>query len=62
MVACLARAADDRLTLDGDELDDAFWASRAEVEAALAGAPGAPFLAPPPYAIAHSLLRAWLEA
>jgi NAD+ diphosphatase len=61
MIACLARAADDRLTLDREELDDAFWASRSEVEAALAGDPAAPFLAPPPFAIAHSLLRAWAE-
>jgi NAD+ diphosphatase len=62
MIACLAEAANDRLTLDGEELEDAFWADRASVEAAFAGAPEAPFLAPPPYAIAHSLLRAWLEA
>jgi NAD+ diphosphatase len=59
MIACLADAADDALTLDGDELEDAIWVDRAGVRAALAGEPAAPFLAPPPYAIAHSLLAHW---
>ena len=35
------------------------WTPRAAVAAALAGAPDAPFLPPPPYAIAHTLLTAW---
>jgi NAD+ diphosphatase len=61
MIACLARAASDQITLDREELEDAFWATREEVRAALAGDPAAPFLAPPPFAIAHSLLRAWAE-
>ena len=61
MIACLARAGSDRLTLDRDELEDAVWADRGEVRAALAGDPGPRFLAPPPFAIAHSLLRAWAE-
>ncbi|MFN3944286.1 MAG: NAD(+) diphosphatase [Allosphingosinicella sp.] len=62
MIACLAEAEGDALSLDADELEDAFWASRAEIRAALDGAPDAPFLAPPPYAIAHTLLRHWAEA
>ncbi len=62
MIACLADAADDRLTLDRDELEDAFWATRDEVRAALAGDPAAPFLAPPPFAIANALLRDWAQA
>jgi NAD+ diphosphatase len=60
MIACTARAASAEITLDRTELEDAFWASRDEVAAALAGARGARFLAPPPYAIAHTLLRHWL--
>jgi NAD+ diphosphatase len=60
MIACTARAASAEIVLDRTELEDAFWASRDEVAAALAGAPGARFLAPPPYAIAHTLLRHWL--
>jgi NAD+ diphosphatase len=59
MIACLASAESDVLSLDSNELEDAFWASRAEVEAALAGDPAAPFLAPPPFAIANTLLTRW---
>jgi NAD+ diphosphatase len=59
MIACLADAASDAIILDREELDDAIWVHRTEVEAALDGVPGAPFLAPPPYAIAHTLLRHW---
>jgi NAD+ diphosphatase len=61
MIACTARAATDRIVLDETELEDAFWASREEVAAALAHDPSARFLAPPPFAIAHTLLRHWLD-
>jgi NAD+ diphosphatase len=61
MIACIAEAASDAVTLDRTELEDAFWATRAEVAAALAGEPGARFLAPPPFAIAHTLLRHWAK-
>jgi NAD+ diphosphatase len=60
MIACTARAASAEIVLDRTELEDACWASRADVAAAFAGEPGARFLAPPPYAIAHTLLRHWL--
>ena len=62
MIGCTARALDDRLTIDTTELDDARWFSRDEVAAALAGAPNAAFLPPPPYAIARTLLENWLAA
>jgi NAD+ diphosphatase len=58
MIACIARAEDDAITLDTHELEDAKWVSRGEVRAVLAGEPGS-FLPPPPYAIAHSLLTVW---
>ncbi|MBW6526237.1 NAD(+) diphosphatase [Sphingomonas sp. RHCKR7] len=58
MIACVARAAGDAITLDANELEDAMWVTRDEVRAALAGE--GRFLAPPPYAIAHTLLRAWV--
>lgn len=61
MMACIAQADDPALTLDTTELEDAFWIDRAGVEAALVGAPGARFLPPPPYAIAHTLLSWWVE-
>ena len=62
MIACVSTAASDRLTIDETELEDARWFTRAEVEAAMAGAEDAAFHAPPPYAIAHSLLVHWLAA
>ncbi len=61
MIACLAQAGSDALTLDRDELEEAMWVDRIGVAAALDGEPDAPFLAPPPFAIAHTLLRIRLE-
>lgn len=58
MVACVGMAEDDTITLDTHELEDAIWVPRDVVRAVLAGEPG-PFLPPPPYAIAHTLLTAW---
>jgi NAD+ diphosphatase len=61
MIACIAEANNDALTIDRTELEDAMWVPRAGVEAALRGDSQAPFLAPPSFAIARSLLEAWLE-
>lgn len=58
MIACVAAAEDDALTLDTTEIEEAIWVPRDEVRAVLAGDAG-PFLAPPPYAIAHTLLTEW---
>jgi NAD+ diphosphatase len=60
MIACIAEAEDDAITLDTKELEAAMWVSRAEAKAALAGDPDAAFKAPPPFAIAHSLLDYWV--
>jgi NAD+ diphosphatase len=59
MIACIAEARSDEIRLDTKELEDAFWVDSEGVAAALAGEDGAPFLAPPPFAIAHSLLAHW---
>ncbi len=59
MLACVATVESDALTIDRDELDDAKWVDRDGVRAALAGAPEAPFVPPPPFAIAHTLLSRW---
>ena len=61
MIACIAQAQDDAITMDVHELEDARWFTRDEVLMALAGDPQAPFKAPPPYAIAHTLLSEWAE-
>jgi NAD+ diphosphatase len=60
MIGCRARALGDALTIDFTELDDARWFTRAEVAAGIAGDQDAPFLAPPRYAIARTLLEDWL--
>ena len=61
MIACTAQAGNDAITVDTTELEDARWFTRAEVAAALAGEADAAFLPPPPHAIAHTLLTAWVE-
>ena len=60
MIGCTATALDDALTIDTTELDDARWFTRDDVAAALAGRDG-PFLTPPRFAIARTLLDDWLE-
>jgi NAD+ diphosphatase len=60
MIACFASAKSGALTIDRTELEDAMWASRTDVIAALAGDPAAPFQAPPPLAIARTLLECWI--
>lgn len=59
MLACIARAEDDAITLDANELEDAMWVPRARVAQVLSGGEG-PFVPPPHYAIAHTLLTRWV--
>lgn len=61
MIACIADAADDAVTLDSNELEDSIWADRGMVRAALNRDPAAAFVAPPDFAIANTLLRVWAE-
>jgi ADP-ribose pyrophosphatase YjhB (NUDIX family) len=61
MIACTADALGDALTLDTDEIEDAMWVTKEEAKAALEGASNRRFNAPPPFAIAHSLLRHWVS-
>ena len=60
MIGCTATALDPALTLDETELEAAMWVGRADVRAALAGDMGAPFVVPPPLAIARHLLECWV--
>ncbi|MGE0178668.1 MAG: NAD(+) diphosphatase [Sphingomonas sp.] len=60
MIGCFATAASDTLRLDPTEIEDAFWVDREGVEAALDGAPDAPFQAPPRFAMANTLLARWV--
>jgi NAD+ diphosphatase len=61
MIACIGMAENDALDIDRNELEDARWFTRDEVRASLEGDSDALFGAPPPYAIAHTLLTAWVE-
>ncbi|MBD2841341.1 NAD(+) diphosphatase [Erythrobacter rubeus] len=68
MIGCYSQTDDIEITLDVEELEEARWFTRDEVELAMdnvptergADGPG-PFNAPPPAAIAHSLMKWWLE-
>lgn len=61
MIACIADAKNEEITLDTNELEAAMWVTKDEARAALDDAPDRIFNAPPPFAIAHSLLRHWVE-
>jgi NAD+ diphosphatase len=58
MLGCLAQARTTEIVIDPHEIEDAFWASRADVAAALSG--DGPFQLPPPLAIARTLIDLWL--
>lgn len=60
MIACVAPVESRDVVLDTNELEDAIWVTRDAIRAALAGGDDAPFGAPPPYAIAHTLLARWI--
>ena len=60
MIGCWAEALSDHVRPDGVELEDARWLTRQEAAAALAGKADGFFL-PPPMAIAHQIVGAWLE-
>ena len=59
MVGAFAEAESFDLAIDRDEIEDARWVTRDEVRAALAGQ--GDFNVAPPLAIAHTLLRSWVE-
>ena len=61
MIGCHAHALSAELTVDHTELEEADWFSRAEVAAAMAGDEDGRFIAPPPQAIAHHLIKWWLN-
>ena len=61
MIGCHALADARDLTLDVTEIEDARWFTRAEVAEAMAAGEGGAFAPAPPQAIAHHMLRWWLE-
>ena len=60
MMAAFAEADGFEVRLDEDELEEVRWVTKDEVRAALAGT--GDFMAPPPLAIAHTLMKAWVDS
>lgn len=62
MIGCHAVAEGDELVVDTTELEEARWFTREEVAYAMQpGTEDGAFIAPPPHAVAHHLLKWWLE-
>ncbi len=60
MIGLIAEVSDDQAAPDQSELEQVAWLTRAEAAEVLAGRHPA-IKAPPPFAIAHTLLKAWVE-
>lgn len=70
MIGCHAVASSTEITIDGNELSDAQWFDKADLATAvehaakggrLPGPKSAPVWVPGPMAIAHQLVKAWVE-
>jgi NAD+ diphosphatase len=61
MIGCHAEARTAEITIDRTELEDARWFEREEVAAMLLRRHPAGLTVPPTMAIAHHIIRAWLE-
>lgn len=61
MIGCHAEALGTALTIDRTELEDARWFDREETAAMLTRRHPQKLFTPPPVAIAHHIIRAWLE-
>lgn len=61
MFGCFAEALAQDITIDRDEMEDGRWFSRDEVTAMMTGHHPNGFTLPPAGAIAHFLIREWLE-
>jgi NAD+ diphosphatase len=62
MIGCHAEALDSDIVVDRSELEDARWFSRDEAVAMLLRRHPDGLTTPPPVAIAHHIIRAWLES
>ncbi|HEY4344598.1 MAG TPA: NAD(+) diphosphatase [Parvibaculum sp.] len=61
MIGCMAVAENDTFEIDGIELSEGRWFTRDEVKAVLAGKGDGSFWLPPPFAIAHQLVKTFAE-
>jgi NAD+ diphosphatase len=61
MIGCHVEALSTTLTVDRSELEDARWFARDEAAAMLGRRHPEGLTMPPPWAIAHHIIRAWVE-
>jgi NAD+ diphosphatase len=61
MIGCHAEAVTHDIVVDRQELEDARWFSKGEIETMLTRRHPEGLTTPPPVAIAHHIIRAWLE-
>lgn len=61
MIGCQGEALTEELTLDRDELEDGRWFDRDEVRLMLDRQHAGGLITPPPMAIAHFLIRTWVQ-
>jgi NAD+ diphosphatase len=61
MIGCHAEALSHDIVVDRDELEDARWFDRDEVTTMLLRQHHDGLITPPPVAIAHHIIRAWVE-
>jgi NAD+ diphosphatase len=61
MIGCYAEATSIDIKIDEQEIADCRWFSRQEVAAMLEAQPGSATFAPPRGAIAHRLIRDWID-
>ena len=61
MIGCHAYAESADLKIDTTELEEAHWFTREEIAAAMAGNEDGRLLTPPSVAIAHQMLKWWLD-
>ena len=61
MIGCHAEALTRDIVVDREELEDARWFSKTEIAAMLMRKHPEGLTTPPPVAIAHHIIRAWVE-
>ena len=61
MIGCHARATNSDIKVDREELEDARWFTRDETALMFVGRHPEGISIPPPIAIAHHIIRAWVE-
>jgi NAD+ diphosphatase len=61
MIGCHVQALSEQIVIDPDEIEEARWFGREELELMLARAHPHELTTPPPVAIAHHIIRAFVE-